>query len=419
MHQLGLKIFYALTLLFSSHLSASSYDSTGSAKVVPMLRMTQPGYLEPFNDPAFGTSVTRITDPGQPMLPEVKCDPVSCRHRYSSAQAWNADQTLMVIPKGCNGMCFLDGQTYKPAFYRPVHNECEWHPYDAALMICMDGKEIYGWKPRDDLRTTIYKPHDYKGLQFGPSKGNMSLDGHKLVVRAVNKVGLMVAFAYDIFERRKYPDIPVGGLPGVNDYCSISPSAQYVLCDQRLVNQDRSPDAWPPEIDQAFIFTIEGTQVQHWIEHHRPGHGDMTLDPDGSDVFIGVSKAEPDKFHLIKRRLKDGLVTELAPYGQHEHSSVRNIRRPGWVFVTYVGTEDRARAEQGVVPFYQEIIAVRTDGSGEIRRIAHTRGAAHNYTSEPHATPSSDGSQVVWASNWGLPGGPVSSYVAKILWPGQ
>jgi hypothetical protein len=71
----------------------------------------------------------------------------------------------------------------------------------------------------------------------------------------------------------------------------------------------------------------------------------------------------------------------------------------------------------GSAPFYQEIVALRTDGSGEIRRIAHTRSSKHDYRSEAHASPSPDGSQVIWASNWGQARGPIAAYVARLSWP--
>ncbi|MBZ9797246.1 hypothetical protein [Mesorhizobium sp. ES1-4] len=34
-----------------------------------------------------------------------------------------------------------------------------------------------------------------------------------------------------------------------------------------------------------------------------------------------------------------------------------------------------------------------------------------------HASPSPDGSQVIWSSNCGAPGGPVYDFVARIDWP--
>ena len=109
--------------------------------------MPEPGYLEPATDPAFGTPFTRVTDPGRQLAPGLVCGQAYCTHRYSSSQAWNADQSLLVIANGCSGLCFLDGHSYKPLFHRNIPNECEWHPTDPKQMICVSGNEIYLWAP--------------------------------------------------------------------------------------------------------------------------------------------------------------------------------------------------------------------------------------------------------------------------------
>jgi hypothetical protein len=369
--------------------------------------MPLPAYLEPVVDPVFGTPFMRITDPGHAVLPGVLCDVALCTHRYSISQAWNADQSLLVIAHGCaHGFCFLDGQTYQPLFHRPMPNECEWSPTDAALMICVSRREIYIWEPRSNKKTTIYRPQDYSNLDFGPWKGNPSDDGTRLVVRATDSRGQRVAFAYDIPARTKFPDIRLTELPGRNDHCSISPSGLYVGCFQTTAG----------DINEAFFFTFEGKPVQHFKEHHRPGHGDMAIDSDGSEVYVGISKSDPDKWHVIKRRIEDGAVTTLSPSGYGQHASMRNIRRPGWVFVTFTGRYSDLVTRPERAPYYQEVVAMRIDGSGIVRRIVHTRSAKHDYWSETRASPSPDGSQVIWSSNWGKAGGPVSDYVARLNW---
>ena len=200
---------------------------------------------------------------------------------------------------------------------------------------------------------------------------------------------------------QKYSDIALDTLSGENNHVSISPSGRYIFIFQEPVEG----------VQQAYIFTAKGLQIQHWKEHHRPGHGDMTLDANGDDVYVGVSKSAPDKYRIIKRRLKDGQVTTLAPYGDGNHVSARNTQLPGWVFVSYSGQysdylkgDSDGPVSNGRAPFYREVVAIRIDGSGEIRRIAQTRNADHNYWSETHASPSPDGSQVIWSSNWGRAG---------------
>lgn len=368
--------------------------------------MDLPDYLAPAVDSSLGIPFVRVTAPDIPIGTGVACTLSYCTHRYSSAQAWNADQSLLVIVNGCNGLCFLDGRTYAPLFRRQRAGECEWHPQDPDLMICIVGHRISRWAPRRNTEEVVFETAAYRGLQFGPYKGNPSWDGSRLVVRATSQAGARVSFAFDLVGRQKFPDIDLARLPGTNDYCGISPLGRYIFCQQSLADLT----------DQAFVFTVDGNLVQSWTEHHRPGHGDMTVDSDGSEVYVGISKSVPDKYQVIKRRLQDGLVTALAPYGEAQHASTRAIRRPGWVFLSYAGNPLALTGRLGVAPFAQEVIALKIDGSGEFRRIAHTVNTPSDYWSETHASPSPDGSQIIWSSNWGKRGGPVFDFVSRVDW---
>jgi hypothetical protein len=368
--------------------------------------MDLPGYLAPVVDASLGTTLVRVTTPDSPMGNGMVCKRSYCTHRYSSAQAWNADQSLLLIVNGCNGLCFLDGHTYAPLFRRQRGGECEWHPQDPELMICVAGRRISRWAPRSNAEDVILETEVYRELQFGPYKGNPSWDGNRIVVRAIGQQGTLVAFAMDLSDRRKFPDIELARIPGKNSYCGISPLGKYIFCQQSLIDFT----------DQAFVFSIEGDLLQSWTEHHRPGHGDMTVDAGGDEVYVGISKSAPDKYQVIKRRLQDGQVTALAPYGEAQHASMRAIRRPGWVFMSYAGAALAPAGGKKVAPFAQEVIALKIDGSGEFRRIAHTRNAPYDYWSETHGSPSPDGSQVIWSSNWGQRGGPVFDFVSRIDW---
>jgi hypothetical protein len=394
-------------LLVATCGTSLAYETISAARTVSVPSMPPPGYLVSIAEPSFGESIIRITDPKAPAAHKPPCKEDYCRHRYSSAQSWNADQTLLVISRGCAGLCFLNGRTYQYLYSRRTRDACEWHPIDPARMICVGGRAISNWLVGSNQKSIIFDAEGYGALKFGPGKGNLSFDGRLLAVRARRNDGELVAFAYDIIAKRKYPDIALGRLKGENSYCSISPSGRHVFCFQRMGDKTNT----------AYVFTRDGNQIQFWPEHHRPGHGDMTIDSDGSDIYVGISKADPDKYHVIKRRLKDGLVTVLTSRGAAQHASARNIRRPGWVFLTYAGSRSKVN-RPGRAPFYQEVVALRIDGSGRVKRIAHTRSAKAGYNSEAHASPSPDGSKVIWASNWGDPEAPISAYVATVDWDG-
>ncbi|RUU93965.1 hypothetical protein EOB59_00440 [Mesorhizobium sp. M7A.F.Ca.MR.176.00.0.0] len=379
---------------------------SGAAGTQPAMDL--PAYLKPATDPATGISFTRITKPGA-LGGGIVCGKIYCSHRYSSAQAWNADQSLLVLMNGCNGMCFLDGKNYVPLFHRNKPGECEWHPRNADLMICVDDQKISTWAPRSNREDIVFAAAKYRDLKFGPSKGNPSRDGSRIAVRATRDDGAAVAFAYDLDRRLKYPDINLAQVAGTTSSCTISPLGENILCFQNLADGT----------EQRAIFAIDGTLRQTWKDHHRPGHGDMTLDADGSEIYVGISKSSPDKYQVIKRRLSDGKVTSLMKFGEAEHASLRALDRPEWAFMSYGGNPEEVRSQPDWAPYSREVIALRVDGSREVRRIVQTRNAPFDYWSETHASPSPDGSQVIWSSNWGVPGGPVYEFVAHLDWPPQ
>ncbi|MFB9270013.1 hypothetical protein ACFFWD_43990 [Bradyrhizobium erythrophlei] len=394
-------------IIASLLLSRSAQPETlANARFAFASPMDLPDYLVPTADKSLGTTLVRVTTPQSALGNGVACKRNYCSHRYSSAQAWNADQSLLLIVNGCNGLCFLDGRSYTALFQRQRAGECEWHPREPEVMICVLGNRISRWAPRTNAEDVVFELREYRELQFGPYKGNPSWDGHRIAVRATRQDGPLVAFAVDLSTRQKFPDIDLARIPGKNSYCGISPLGGSIFCQQALADQT----------DQAFIFAVDGSLVQSWTEHHRPGHGDMTVDADGLEVYVGISKSAPDKYQVIKRRLRDGLVTALAPYGEAQHASTRAIRRPGWVFLSYAGSPLALVGNARMAPFAQEIIALKIDGSGEFRRVAHTVNVSADYWSETHGSPSPDGSQVIWSSNWGTRGGPVFDFVTRLDW---
>jgi hypothetical protein len=73
--------------------------------------------------------------------------------------------------------------------------------------------------------------------------------------------------------------------------------------------------------------------------------------------------------HVVKVRLRDGVVTPLTdPVNEpsYAHGSARNLLRPGWFYVTY--SRDPKFAGKR---FWGEVVALRTDGSGQVQRFGH------------------------------------------------
>ena len=363
-------------------------------KIIP--QVARPGYLEPYLDPVFGTKIVRITDPEE-AIPEVGGSwQKVARHHYSSDQAWNADQTLLMLDRGTSGRgnLFLDGNTYELLFLsKAPSSEHRWHPTDPDLQIFVKKNQIGTWNVRSQKINIIGRIKGYKNLKFGPYKGIPSRDGTRIAVLGKDKNGLLVAFAYDLATKQKYPDI---NLHELNiSWVSISPLGEYILVHEKTSDRSR-------------IYNLLGSQVgPHWSEYGRPSHFDLTVDDNGDEIAVGVSKSAPDKGRVIKRRLRDGSVTVLTENGYAAHATARNIFQPGWAYVSY-------HIATNWPPYNCEVAAVKLDGSFTVRRLFHTHYIKSGYLTETHPSVSPDGTKIIWASNWDDPSGRIASYVAEI-----
>jgi hypothetical protein len=366
----------------------------------------QPGYLESYVDPVFGARVTRITGEPGADLPNAdgKWAQIA-RHHYSKDSAWNCDQSLLYLSRhqGRPNHLFLDGDTYRVRFARPgaPGTEQRWHPKQPALMVYVKDNLIGLWNVLEDTTRTVAAFPGYSEFRIGPWEGNLSRDGRMIVVDGKRGTD-RIAFAYDLESRHKYPDLVLNDVR--IDWVSICASGKYIVLNGHIRGERG---------DQTQVYDLQGHKVTElWSEYGRPSHYDLTMDENGEDVAVGVSKSKPDNGRVIKRRLSDGHVTVLTPGGYASHTSTRNVDRPGWAYVTY---QHRGPTWP---PFWGEVVAVKLDGSQTVERVAHLRTKKTDYVTEAHAVPSPDGKRVLWAGNWESPTGrPLGTYVAHVMTP--
>lgn len=378
---------------------AAEYPVTDtSVKDIPAIR--KPAYLESYEDPVFGTKVTRITGNPDAGIPNVNGIWAKvARHHYSKSSAWNCDQSLLYLAKhqGRPNRLFLDGENYAVRFAH--HNgpgrEMRWHPQRPDIMVYVRDNAIGCWDVRKDTTEVIVTFPGYCEFRIGPWEGNLSLDGRLIVVVGM-KGENRIAFAYDLEQKQKYPDLVLNDV--TIDWVSVSASGKYIVLNGEIdVGKDRTQ-----------VYDLAGNKTTElWEKYGRPSHYDLTIDENGDDIAVGVSKSKPDVGRVIKRRLRDGKVTVLTSGGYAGHTSTRNVRRPGWAYVTYQG---RGPAWP---PYWDEVVAVKLDGSMTAERIAHLHTKRIDYLTEAHAVPSPDGKRVLWASNWESDNGrPIGTYVA-------
>jgi hypothetical protein len=444
--------------------SASPVDNTPFARPIPLTDASmvltipavgRPLLRMPMSDPAFGTTITRITgDTGTPIYSVAGTWGADARHAYSKQQPWNADGTLLVVQNrgsGTPSKLFLDGTTYVPKFGTcsndPLY-DYRWHPSRAhantMINVNSAGTELMWYDVVTCTKTRSWPLPITASYGIGSGEGNPSNDGRFVCVANASQ---MVVIDMD-------PAPPYAPWPArrMGPICALLPcdiNASSPSGDCRIGNISISPSG--RYVDVKFSASTDTTQDLHRIYEVDPvtlalkphpmdvsalrcgsfearpdgwtfplKHADMALDPfDGDeDVLIGGRSCPGSAIgHVVKVRLRDGKVTALTSPSNEpsfEHASARNIDRPGWVYVGFYRAEGKK--------FSDEVVAVKLDGSGSVERYSHKRSVFSGcYRCESHPVPSRDGHRILFASNWaencgGLCGasGDIKDYVVSL-----
>ncbi len=363
-----------------------------STQAVSKSAPARPGYLETFIDPYFGSKITRVSgDLGQSIPVIGGTWPQNCRNHYQKDPPWNADGSVLYLSKGCR--MFLDGNTYEPLDLRTPPGDARFHPQKPDIMIVLPRSTgtIEQFNIRNGTSTTIAEFSGYSGLSF-KSEGNISGNGRWIAPYAV-KDGKQVTFAYDMQEKKKYPDIDLTGWD--IDWVSICLSGKYIAVNGKATQNDMT----------QIYDSMTGREVgDRWSSYGHPSHYDLGLDQNGDDVAVGVAKSDPNRGMCIMRRLKDGRERALCPAGSH--TGTRNTHRPGWAYIqsTHKGA------------YVDEVIAVELTWAGEpvVERLAYIPNKRADYLSETHGAVSFDGRKFCAVSNWGIAGGQIQAYVVDI-----
>ncbi len=430
----------------TSATAATSYPGflpmvTDSQAVFAIPDVALPLYLSPFRDPTFGTWILRIAgDPGKRVgTLNTPWSPIA-RHVYSKQQPWNASGALLSIENrgGTLSPLLLDGENYLP-IRSPCTNyarwDYRWHPSPAhaneQVNVNSAGTELMWFDVAQCVKTRSWALPLVANYGIGSGEGNVSATGRYVVVASASQMVVVdmdpqppAAPSYPF--RRVGPvytfepcslDVAQPNLCTI-DNVSISPSGRYIdvkfqgvalagtlgcdtLCDMhRIFEVDSSLAIRPhPMADASLRCGSFATRPNGWIFPLK--HADMALDPfdNNEDVIIGGRACPGSNIgHVVKVRLRDGLVTPLTSSVNepaYAHGSARNVTRPGWFYVTY--SRDPVYAGR---KYFGEVVAVKLDGSGAVQRFAHFHSTQSRYDAEAQAVPSPDGRRVLLASDW-------------------
>jgi len=396
-------------------------------------RVAKPPFMTYYKDPSFRSKAIRIsnTRSGEVIKP-----------MYSTIQAWNADETLMILyHTGGSGAGhhLYDGNNYQhirnlnitPTDLEQVfwsHTEPDYFYY-----ISQSGfrrNQLLKTNARTKKSTTLVDLSPMCGFNEVATAGNdvqmQSRDDDLFAFRCKSASdNTMNMHTYrvstgEIHSRQIGPGTPW------DNWSAPNPAAS----GERLVMNDKV-------ISSDLTFQEQSLDLANFHEHSSVGQtnaGDDALytvafDPSpascGGHIDQGVA-------HLVQHNLESGecraLITESMGYpytNSGTHVSALAHLRPGWVLMSSLGyPEDFARLNDGkpATTFFSEIYLTNTDPDNtKVCRVAQHRSfgkAAKNgnyqpYFGEPHATISPSGTRLMFGSDW-YDSGSVDTYIVEL-----
>ena len=375
----------------------------------PMAALANPGYLEVAVDPAFGTSIRRISDAavGERIVP-----------MYSTVQAWNADETRMILYEVGAGHRLHDGQTYAFLGMLPIQ------PLDIEDVFWSHTDPDVLYYPRYDgaANTTYYVEHtvstgaEVNLVDLGAVDATCAGGG----VRFGNDIQ-MPSWDDDVFGFRCQSDasylhrlstgttteVQING--GQLDFIAAMPGPSGTTAFHKSESYDAAT----------------GALLHVLNKEDRSEHACIGKWADGSDGYFAVAFAQGPQGGCIGQVIGHDLATGACydlvaqsggwPYprtGTHI-SALAHQAEDGWLAVSMIGDPTGA----GLLD--QELLLVRAIKSGaEVYRIGHHRSDEQpvDYWGEPHAVISPSGTRVLFGSDWGATGATaaVNSYVVEL-----
>ncbi len=354
----------------------------------PMQPKLKPAYLDTIIDPSFGTTIRRITDAG----PGNRIKPM-----YSTIQAWNADESLMIVyDQSVGDHMLMDGMTY--AYIRHLTDfvprdleQIFWDFNDPNVFYYMDRFTYNFTKYFVDTQTKQVLA-DLVALTGCTSGMNMGNDVQ------------MMSWDSDVFGFR----------------CGNSEIYYYRISTNQLVQVNTSNVNYtapmPGPSGQNFyhqrsVYNAAGN-LTYTLNESSGEHSCLGKLPNGNDGHFAVAFANGPNGgcggNLVAHDLTTGACFSVISEGQgydysksgtHISALAHKNTEGGWVAASMIGFQ-----QDGQALLDQELIIAKAEqGNIKVCRIGHHRSDEdfpHDYWGEPHAVISPTGTRVLFGSDW-------------------
>ncbi len=369
----------------------------------PMQEINKPDYLQTYIDPSFGTTIRRISDAedGQGIVP-----------MYSTIQAWNADESRMILYDLSNGgHQLLDGQNY--SFIRHLDDvnpadleQIFWDTDDPDIFYYPAGptRDFIKYDVSNQTKEILFNMNEVTGCSEFVAMGNdiqmPSWDNDVIGMRCGNDINYIYRISTGALTTIASGDVsytaPTVGPSGIHYYHDVD------------------------------VYDENGV-LTHNLNQNKPEHSCIGKFSNGNDGLFAVSFAEGPQGGCLGNLIAHDLTTgqchpiisqdqgyDYSKSGTHISALAHKNTEGGWVAASMIGFE-----EDGVALLDQELIIAKIDPDDiKVCRIGHHRSDENefDYWGEPHAVISPLGTRVLFGSDWSgdEDGQSIDSYVVEL-----
>lgn len=365
---------------------ASSAPASGQSPAGARMR---PSLGQAISGPGDSTCIVRATDH--------RSQPVGdfARVPYSRTQAFNADDTLMVVLAG-DGMIHLHSvQDLAHVRELPdvggIDGEPQWHPgkphllryFPRANRAAIAELDLDSGESRVLVDFTR-KPLPWMGVDRITTRweGSPSADGRYWCLMAYSRgEHFQGVFTYDLEQDVVLAHRTMDRAP---DHVSMSPSGRHCVVSHE--RDDGGTRVWDRALGRSRLL------------HAASEHSDLARGRGGEDLYVFVDYDTDgylvalDLDTLARTRL---LPTYIDGSTTAYHVSARNIDRPGWVVMSTYASKG---PEQ---PLHGRVLAVELVEDPRVVELARHHSRFSNYWTAPVATVNRQFTRVLFNSNWG------------------
>lgn len=349
-------------------------------------------------DPSFLTPITRLTAAGVVQL-------------YSQLPVFDASGSFMLLAsnQGYQIYHYPDMALLTASTDTMDWNAPHWDPAHAGKMLHYDSNldstvRLQSFDVATKTETTLFTfPSIYRAIFGNQSFDALSRDGKWIsggIMRASDSA--MIIFALNIPEARLGAQVDIGSFyTGASPRCTPDPQYGKATVDwdapsplgRSLFIQLLGTGA----CNGGVIFDIEtGAYVRQLNQTHN--HSDLGVDTAGREFLFDnlTASSVNNNYPALALRYLDG-------------SPMKELRVVDWGAFASVSCQGPAGfcilsssriAAAGNQPFETELSMINTmDGSAI--RLAHHRSSEAGYWAIPKASYSTDGSKIIYSSNWG------------------